>query len=57
VDYLDKRPALRKMDMRFGTWNLRSLNRASLIMTVTKEIKVGGWTILKWILEREDGKV
>jgi hypothetical protein len=33
---LDKRPKLRKMDMRFGTWNVRSLYRASSLMTVAK---------------------
>jgi exonuclease III len=26
------------MDMRFGTWNVRSLYRAGLFMTVAKEI-------------------
>jgi hypothetical protein len=26
------------MDMRFGTWNVKSLNRAGLLMTVAKEI-------------------
>jgi exonuclease III len=26
------------MDMRFGTWNIRSLYRAGLLMTVAKEI-------------------
>jgi hypothetical protein len=26
------------MDMRFGTWNIRSLYRAGSLMTVSKEI-------------------
>jgi hypothetical protein len=29
---------LRKMDMRFGMWNVRSLYRAGSLMTVAKEI-------------------
>jgi hypothetical protein len=37
-DFLDKRPKLKKMDMRFGTWNIRSLYRAGSLMTVAKEI-------------------
>jgi hypothetical protein len=28
MDPLDKLPKLRKMDMRFGTWNVRILYRA-----------------------------
>jgi exonuclease III len=35
---MDKRPKLRKIDMRFGTWNVRSLYRAGSLMTVAKEI-------------------
>jgi hypothetical protein len=31
---LDKRTKLRNMDMRFGTWNVRSLYRAGSLMTV-----------------------
>jgi hypothetical protein len=38
TDSLDKRPTLRKMDMRFGTWNVRTLYRAGSRMTVAKEI-------------------
>jgi hypothetical protein len=38
ADSLDKRPKLRKMDMIFGTWNVRSLYGAGSIMTVVKEI-------------------
>jgi hypothetical protein len=37
-DSLDKQPKLKKMDMRFGTWNVRSLHRAGSLMTVAKEI-------------------
>jgi hypothetical protein len=36
TDYLDKRPKLRNMDMRFCTWNVRSLFRAISLMTVSK---------------------
>jgi hypothetical protein len=35
---LDKKPALNKMNMRFGIWNVRSLYRAGWLMTVAKEI-------------------
>jgi hypothetical protein len=28
MDSLDKRPKLRKMDMRFGKWNIRNMYRA-----------------------------
>jgi hypothetical protein len=38
MDSLDKRPKLRKMGMRFGTWKVRSLYRAGSLMTVVKEI-------------------
>jgi hypothetical protein len=35
---LNKRPKLWKMDMQFGTWNVRILYRAGLLMTVASEI-------------------
>jgi hypothetical protein len=38
ADSLDKRPKLRKMDMRFGTWNVRSLYRTVSLMTIAKAI-------------------
>jgi hypothetical protein len=37
-DLLDKGPKQRNMDMRFGTWNVRSLYRASSLMTVSREL-------------------
>jgi hypothetical protein len=44
------------MDMRFGTWNFRSMYRAGSLRAIAEEISkyldVGGWTILKCILER-----
>jgi hypothetical protein len=53
MDYLDesaldhyiekhglKGPKLREMDVRFGTWNIRSLYRADTLMAVTKSIKI-----------------
>jgi hypothetical protein len=58
--------------MRFGTWNVRSMYRTGSLRTVAEEVSkyesqkerghwedqdVGGWTILKWILERSDGMV
>jgi hypothetical protein len=38
TDSLGKRPKLRKMDVRFGTWTVRSLYRAGSLVTVAKEI-------------------
>jgi hypothetical protein len=38
ADNLDKQSKLRKMDMRFGTWNIRSLYRAGTLMTTAKWI-------------------
>jgi hypothetical protein len=56
MDSLDKRPKLKKMDKRFSTWNVRSMYRAGSLRAVVEEILkyqgVGGWTILKWIIER-----
>jgi hypothetical protein len=40
TDSLNKRPKLWKMDMRFCTWNVRSLYMAGLLMTVASEISV-----------------
>jgi exonuclease III len=37
-DSLDKRPKPKKMDMLFGTWNIRSLNKATSLVTVAKEL-------------------
>jgi hypothetical protein len=57
-DYLDKRPKLRKMDMRFGTWNVRSLYSVGSLMTVAKEISkyklnlVGGRAIAQAVSRR-----
>jgi hypothetical protein len=39
TDSLNKRIKLRKMDMRFGMWIVRSLYRTSSLMTVAKEIE------------------
>jgi hypothetical protein len=35
---LDKRPKLRRRDVRFRTWKVRSLCRAGLLVTVEKKI-------------------
>jgi hypothetical protein len=37
TDSLDKRPKRKKMDMRFGTWNVRSMYRAGSLRAVAKE--------------------
>jgi hypothetical protein len=39
TDSLDKRPKLRKMEMRFGTWKVRRLYRAGSLMPVAKNKK------------------
>jgi hypothetical protein len=38
MDSLDKRPKLRKIDMRFSTWNAGNIYRAGSLLTVMKEI-------------------
>jgi exonuclease III len=38
MNSLVKQLKLRKMDVRFGTWNVRGLNRVGLLMTAVKEI-------------------
>jgi exonuclease III len=38
MDFLDKGPKQRNMDMRFGTWNIRSLYRVGSIITVSREL-------------------
>jgi hypothetical protein len=50
MDSLDKRPKLRKMDVRFGTWNVRSLHRAGSPITVRKI----GWGGMGWIDPAQD---
>jgi hypothetical protein len=35
---LDNRPKRKKRDMRFGTWNVRSMYRAGSLRAVAKEI-------------------
>jgi hypothetical protein len=35
MDFLDKEPKERNMDMIFGTWNIRSLYRVGSLMTVS----------------------
>jgi hypothetical protein len=35
---LDKRPTQKKMNMRFGTWNVRSMYRAGSLRAVGEEI-------------------
>jgi hypothetical protein len=38
TDSFDKRPKSKKMDMRFGTWNVRSMYRAGSLTVVAEEI-------------------
>jgi hypothetical protein len=46
MDSLDKRPKAGKMDMRFGMWNVRSLYKAALLITVKekKNVRFSGST-------------
>jgi hypothetical protein len=37
-DFLDKRFKLRNMEMRFGTWNVKSFYRAGSLMTVSRKL-------------------
>jgi hypothetical protein len=37
MDSFDKRPKRKEMDMRFGTWNVRSMYRAGSLRTVAKK--------------------
>ncbi|PNF18502.1 hypothetical protein B7P43_G09010 [Cryptotermes secundus] len=45
-DFLDKRPKLRKMKVRFGKWNVRRLYRPGSLMTVAKKYQVHKTTTL-----------
>jgi hypothetical protein len=38
MDPLEERPELQNKDMRFGTWNVRSLYSVGSLMTVSKEL-------------------
>jgi hypothetical protein len=38
TDFLDKRPKQKKMDMKYGTWNVRSMYRAGSLRAVAEEI-------------------
>jgi hypothetical protein len=38
TDSLDKRPKRKKIDMRFGTWNVRSMYRVGSLREVAEEI-------------------
>jgi hypothetical protein len=40
MDSLDKQLKQKKMDMRFGTWNVRSLYRAGSLRTVAEEVSI-----------------
>jgi hypothetical protein len=44
-DSLDKRPKRRNVDMRFGTWNIRSLYRVGSLMTIYAWIYIYGSTL------------
>jgi hypothetical protein len=39
TDYLDKRSKRKKMDKRFGTWNVNSIYRAGSLRTVEEKYR------------------
>jgi hypothetical protein len=50
---LNKQPKRRNMDMRFGTWNIRSLYRMGSLMTVSRELSryrldLVGMQVVRW---------
>jgi hypothetical protein len=53
TDSLDKRPKLRELNMKLGTWNVRILYRSGSIIRVAKEISMDlretGWSGMDWI--------
>jgi hypothetical protein len=38
MESLDKQPEQKKIDVRFGTWNVRSMCRAGSLRVVAEEI-------------------
>jgi hypothetical protein len=42
TDSLDERPKRKKMNMRFGTWNFTSMDRAGSLRAVAEEILNSG---------------
>jgi hypothetical protein len=38
MDSFDKQPKRKKMDMRFGTWNVGSMYKAGSLRSVAEEI-------------------
>jgi hypothetical protein len=44
TDSLDNGPKHKKMDMRFGTWDVRSMYRAGSLRTVTKKYQNISWS-------------
>jgi hypothetical protein len=48
-EYLDKRPTINKMDMRFGTWNVRRLHRAGSLMSVVRILERRDGVIMDWM--------
>jgi hypothetical protein len=41
TDSLDKRPKQKKMDMRFGMWNVRSMYRAGSLGSRGRSLRIG----------------
>jgi hypothetical protein len=56
MDYLAQ-PKLWKMDMRFGTWNVRSLYRSGSLKTVIMDLREIGLGGVDWIQLSQDGPV
>jgi hypothetical protein len=49
-----ERPWQRKMDTRFGAWNLKSLFRPCLLKTISSEIATRKLDLVRW--DRDDGE-
>jgi hypothetical protein len=48
MDSLDELPKLKKIEMMFGMWNVRSLHRAGSLIIVAKEIDLAGVQGVRW---------
>jgi hypothetical protein len=49
TNFSDKRPKLKKMDVKFGTWNIRNLYLAGSLMAVEVDFREIGWGGMDWI--------
>jgi hypothetical protein len=62
TDSLDERPKRKKMDMRFGTWNARSMYGAGSLRAVVEEISeykldLVGVQEVKWVALNQQANI